>query len=121
MTTNGKQLTLTDVLAIDDLPVEWCYIEQWGGSVGVRTLRADERAEIERQFSKKRPGEDPGAFRRVLLLSTLVNADKTPFLPDDECAKAFMKKNAEAVETLVEKALSINGFRAKDVEALEKN
>lgn len=116
-----KHLTFADVLAVEDLPVEWVEVPQWGGWIGVRTLRADERAELERQFSKKRPGDDPAAFRRALLKSTLVNQDKSQFLPDEEHARQLMLKSAEAVEMLVEKSLTINGFRQKDVEALEKN
>jgi hypothetical protein len=116
-----KALTLEDVLAVEDLPVENVEVAQWGGFIGVRSLRADYKSEIERQFSKKRPGDDPAAFRRALLKATLVNPDKSNFLPTDEAATLFMQKNAEAVEVLVEKAMALNGFREKDVKALEKN
>lgn len=117
-----KALNFNDVLGADDLPIVDVEVPQWGGFVGVRTLRADERAEIEKHFAKKKPSDDPGGFRRLLLKSTLVNPDKTPFIPEgDEYATQFMKKNAEAIETLFEKACELNGFRQKDVEQIEKN
>lgn len=115
------RLKFDAVLQINDLPVHEVEVPQWGGSIGVRTMRADERAGIEKRFSKTKPSDDPGGFRRAILMATLVNEDGSAFLKDEEAAKQLMMKSAEAVEVLFEKACEINGFRQKDVEVVEKN
>lgn len=116
-------LTLDDVLKVEDLPVEDVPMPKWGGSIGARTLRADERAECERIIAKSRQNgsSDPALLRRTLLRFSLVNPDGSAFLKDDAAAKSFMQKNASDVETLVEKVMELAGFRKKDAEELEKN
>lgn len=116
-----RELSITDILSADDLPIHRVDIPQWKGHLYVRCMRADERSEIERQFSKKKPSDDPIAFRRAVLMSTVTNSKGVLMLDTPDVAAQFMKKNAEAVETAFEESCKYNGFRKKDVEDLEKN
>lgn len=117
----SKALTLNEILALDDLPVQAVEVPQWNGHVLLRTLRADERAELERKFSKRKPSEDPLGFRKALIQATAMTPDGASLVANEEQAAALMAKNSEAVETIFEKALEINGFRKKDITELEKN
>lgn len=116
-----KALTFNDVLKVEDLPVTQVEVKSWGGTVGVRTLRAKERAELERIALDKAGAKDPGKFRRTLLRMSLANPDGTAFLADDAAATALMEKSATAVEFLFEESLRLNAIGQSDVEELEKN
>jgi len=115
-------LSIEEVLAKEDLPLIEVQIPQWGGSVWVRTMRADERSVMEDEHTASRNGDavKSGMFRKRLLGRTLANEDGSDWLSPQQLDQ-LMTKNAAAVELIVEAALNQNGFGRKDVEELEKN
>lgn len=112
-------MSIEEILAFEDLERQEVTVSEWGGrTVWVRSLRADERAEIERLFSKRKPSEDPGGFRRELLIRTLVTEDGQPLIGTPEQASRLMTKDARAVESLVNVALRLSGFTKDEAEQL---
>lgn len=119
-----KCLTKDEFLSADDLPLVPVPLpeELYGKDVGVfvRSMDGTEKAMLEERFQNKEPTDDILDFRGTVLVSTIVN-EKGQRLFSDKDRDAVMGKNAEGLETIFEKACDLNGFRAKDVEALAKN
>jgi len=120
MSQDNGHLSIGDILALDDLPVHEVPVPQWNTSVRLRSLRADERSELEAVVSKGTGPKEIKEFRRRLLLLCMVGADGSPML-DGESSKALMQKSSAAIEVIIDRALEINGITAKDREQLEKN
>ncbi len=117
----NKNLTVADLLGIEDTSIVKLPIPEWNGNVFIKSLSAHERSEIEDLFMgvmQKNSGS--GKFRRELIRRTLVTEDGTRMVEDEAMANHLMKKNANAVERIFDKACEVNGFRQKDVDTLKK-
>ena len=115
-----KDLSIADILAIEDKPIHKMEIEEWNGVIYVRTMDAEERSQLEDIFAKIKVAGNTGRFRKEMLKRTLVKKDGTPMLEEDVVASQFMKKNSQIVERIFEKCCELNGFRERDVETLKK-
>lgn len=116
-----KELTLNDILGIQDRDTTEVPVEEWNGCVYVRMLSATERSEIEEFYMTiKDKKKGVGTFRKEVLKRCLVNKDGTPMITDEAVANHLMGKNANAIETIFEAACTLNGFREKDVDTLKK-
>ena len=112
--------TIEEILATDDSHREDVSIAEWSTIVPVCSMTAEERADIEKRWSKKDASSDPGAFRLDVLERTLKYPDGKAF-GSPEQIKALMAKNANAIEKLFSTACRLSGLSKKDVEELEKN
>lgn len=116
-----KDLTLNEILTIEDCKIQSVPIEEWAGNVYVKIMDAEERSEIEEFFMNvKDKKRGVGQFRKEIIKRCWVNKDGSRFLPDEVTANAMMKKNSNAIETIFESACELNGFRSKDVDTLKK-
>jgi hypothetical protein len=117
-------LTAEQLLQPDDLPVEEVRVPEWGGSVHVRTLRADERDDLEQKWLAIRDAQGGSltGFRAFLVAFALANPDGTPLFADpSEVYCTIGQKRASAVDRVFEVASRMNGVSKKDEEELEKN
>lgn len=112
--------TIEEILATDDAHRETVPVPEWGTDVLVVSMSAEERADIEKRWARKDASSDPAAFRADILERSLKKQDGTPFATTEQI-KALLKKNANAVESVFEKACQVSGFSKKDVKELEKN
>jgi hypothetical protein len=112
--------TIEEILAKDDAHREEVPVKEWGVSVPVVSMTAEERSELEKRWQKKDATSDPAAFRRDVLELTLKYPDGKPFATPEQI-KLLMGKNANAIETLFEAGSRLSALNKKDIEALTKN
>ena len=109
-------LTRDAILALPDLPFEAVPVPEWGGSVGVRTMSGTERDRFETEHARAPTAN----FRARIAAATLCGDDGALlFAPAD--VEALGAKSSAALDRVVEAAIRVNKFGAKDVEELAKN
>lgn len=113
-------LTREQILQSDDLQPSEVEVKEWGGSVFVRAMNAEERSDIEKRFKGRDPTMDLADFRTTLVALTTVDEKGELLFTLDDIA-LLKKKHSNAIETIFEMASAKNGFTKKDVEELEKN
>lgn len=113
-------LTREQILQSDDLQPSEVEVKEWGGSVFVRAMDAEERSDIEKRFKGRDPTMDLADFRTTLVALTTANEKGELLFTLDDIA-LLKKKHSNAIETIFETASAKNGFTKKDVEELEKN
>ena len=110
-------------LKANDLPLTWVPLpeDKYGKDAGVyvRNMTGAERSALEDRFAsdKRMP---VGAFRKAVLLSTVVDEEGKPLFADKD-GEAVMAKNAGVLETMFERSCEINGLTQKDVDNIEGN
>ena len=119
--TMDKELTINDILGIEDKEVEKLDIPEWKGFIHIRMMSAKDRSEMEDLYYKiNESKKETGKFRKELLRRTWVDSNGNPMLSDDAIASHIMGKNAMIIERIFEKSCELNGFRQKDVDTLKK-
>ena len=118
-----KTITKAAFLEADDLPLTSVKLPKVYGEdmcLYVRTLRGDEKSVLEKRYMNRNAADDPGDFRGTILILCIVDETGKPVFAEAD-RNAVMSKSSSTLETLFERACELNGFREKDVEALEKN
>lgn len=113
-------ISIEEILAKDDAHRESVSVPEWGADILVTSMTAQERSEIEKKYSNGKASSDPASFRVDILARSIKREDGSPWGTADQF-KALLLKNANAVETVFEKACQVSGFTQKDVKTLEKN
>jgi hypothetical protein len=104
------------ILGADDLPVTEVDVPEWGETVRVKALDAEERFNLSVQAGGK-----PGAvFMASVVAATVVDEDGNRVFTDDD-VPALARKNGKAVKRLFDAADELNAFTDKAVRSLEKN
>lgn len=106
-----KLLTAEEILAADDSQAEIVAVPEWGGSVRLRGLSADERISL--AVSSDDPKAPPFAVR--VLGMSLCNEKGERLFPDDKLA-ALKAKNGAVFERLFLEAQRISKLGAKQAE-----
>jgi hypothetical protein len=119
-------LSIEQIQAASDLPVETVNVPEWGGDVIVRTLTASERDAWEDTMLKRRDEEtgdlDCTNLKAELVSRTLTDASGAPLFSDPlDGIQLLAKKSGAVVSRLFEVAQRLNGLTKKDVEELAKN
>jgi len=107
----------------DDLPREEVEVEQWGGSVWVRTLTGTERDQFEASCIKskgKNSGVNMENIRARLCVLTICN-ETGERLFDARDIDALGKKSAMCLDLIFSVAQKLNGLGVDDVESLAGN
>lgn len=116
-------LTRDAILAASDLKREEVQVPEWGGSVFVRELTADERDELELSCYKerKKTGRPVCNHYRATVVSLSVVDDQGNriFAPAD--VPALAKKSASVIDRLVTAAGKLSAITKEDVEELQGN
>jgi len=118
-----QPLTREAVLAISDLKTELVSVPEWGGSVTVQGLTADERDDFEATCVKTRGRKaevNLRNFRAKLVARTCHQEDGTRLFTDDDAA-ALGQKSGAAINRIFEVAARLSGLTEADLEELAKN
>lgn len=91
-------------------------VPEWGGSVFVRELAADERDLLELAWEKTQRKN----FRARLVLATACDENGVDLFKMEDLL-AVSKKESTAVSRICEVAFKVNRFTKEDVEDLAKN
>lgn len=119
-------LTADEILAADDVAVEFVSVPEWAGGdadagVYVRALDGRGRDAWERETIT-----DEGEFvfdnvRARLCAKCIVAADRSTRLFSDHQVEALGRKSAQALDRVFEVAARLSRIRKQDVEDLRKN
>lgn len=122
-----EKLTRDAILKAEDLPSEIVPVPEWGGSVIVRTMRADERDAYElecydsREASKKAgQGDHQEHIRARLAAWTIVDDGGNRIFTADDL-HALGQKSARALDRVCDAARRLSGLGDKEMEDLAKN
>lgn len=116
-------LTKDQILKANDLPIEVLDVPEWGGSVRVRTVTAQEKDAWEQslQTGKGRNIQlDLGNVRAKLVALTVVD-DHGKRLFTDKDVLALGQKGAKAMSRVYDAASKLNGISEEDLETIVKN
>ena len=114
-------LTRDQILGSDDLPREAVDVPLWGGEVFVRAFMGEQRQEFKNLAIQHEAGDvDELDLVALLVIATTVGDDgELLFTPDD--LPALKKKNADALVTVGNVALRINGLTEESIENITGN
>lgn len=117
-------LSREQILEVEDQIVEEVPVPEWGGSVMVRSMSGSERDDFESSIvSLQANGARSMSmkdFRAKIVAFSVVDADGKRMFTEKDVA-ALGKKNAGALQRIVERALSLSRFTSQDVEELRGN
>jgi len=116
-------LTRDEILKADDIEIEEVEVPEWGGSVYVRGLTAEQRDQYEQSLivrkGKKSDINLVNARARLVALTVVdENGDSLFTLAD---AEALGQKSAAALQRVFEVAQRLSGLTEEDVEELVGN
>lgn len=115
-------LTKEQIQAAKDRHNKDVEIEEWGGTVRLRTLTGREREEYENFLQARRKGKMINLMgaKCELLLRCIINEDGKPMF--DRADLAWMnEKSAKATGLLFDVAMSMNGLSREDIDELVGN
>jgi hypothetical protein len=111
-------LTREQILGANDSKTEEVPVPEWGGTVLVRSMEADEKDAWELDCLSgrfKKPG-----IRAALVSLAMVDESGNRLFTDAD-VKALGKKSPRALDRVFDAASRLNALRQKDIEELEKN
>ena len=119
-----KLLNADEILGKDDSQYEDVDVPEWGGTVRVRSLTADERDAFDESITKL-SGNGKGQTREIImkgirakLVSRSLIDDKGDRLFTDAQVETLGKKNATVLDRLFAIAQRLSGLSKDDVEKL---
>jgi hypothetical protein len=111
-------LSVEQILAAADNRVREVKVPEWGGSVFVRTISADERDRFEARFADRK---DKGGVRADLVGMALCDEQGKALKPTDAEIKALGQKSSGVMDRIFSAIMDLNMMNARDVEKLEGN
>ena len=116
-------LTKEQILSAQDFKTEEVEVEEWGGSVIIKSLTAKERDRFEASMIEGR-GKDRKTnlenLRARLVAKTAVD-EQGNLLFSEKDVDALGEKNAAAIDKVFAVAQRLSKLRPEDVEELTKN
>jgi hypothetical protein len=117
--SEAKYLTKDGILNSDDRPVQELEVPEWGGTIRIMAMMAQERDRLE-AASIEEGGDKFLNFRsKVVVASVVDEAGELLFTHDD--IEALSKKSAAAISAVAQACMDLSGFGSKDVEDITKN
>jgi len=116
-------LSKDKILSAEDLPFEDVEVQEWGGTVRLRTMTGLERDAFEQSvimFEGKTRKMNMINIRAKLVAKTAVDESGNPLFAEGDIEK-LGKKSAKALDKLFGIAQKLNGIGQDDIEALAKN
>ena len=113
--SNDILLTLNDILGIDDLKRETIEVPEWGGTVTVKELTAEEKLKVGAMVSAEGSQDDPNRIVQVMLTAAAYGLGAT-----DEQIHAVGAKNYAAIERVAQSVLRLSGMEKPDKEEEEE-
>lgn len=113
-------LTRDQILHANDVKIETVDVPEWGGAVCVRSISGVERDAFEDWFTQGGKGRNYRNFRAKFASIVVCDEKGEPiFQPGD--IDALGKKNAGALDRVLEAGQRLCGITAADVDELVKN
>ncbi len=116
-------LNRDQILQMADLGFEEVEVNEWGGSVRIRTMTGSERDKFESEVYELK-GENVSFnrenFRARLLVRTIVDETNTRLFTDADVVE-LGKKSARVLDRLFSISQRLNGISAADREEILKN
>lgn len=109
------RLSREDILAKKDIVEEEVEVEQWGGSVMVKSLSGKERARVVDECTNKKGKYITTKLYPALLVAGCVEPRFTA-----EDADALNSKNSGALETVAKVIMRLSGIQADDLDDEEE-
>lgn len=115
-------MSLKDViLSANDRKTEQVEVDEWGTTVGVRSLSGKERATIMKLTVDKKGNVDTEKLYSILLTNSLYDPETNEPIFSEEDADALLEKNASVLERLGQVAFRLSGFGEQALVNAEKN
>jgi len=114
-------LTKDQILNADDLKTETVFVEQWGGEVILRTMKAYERDRFEDSMFKgrgKNRHENMENLRARFLALIIIDDKGKSLFTSSQDVRDLGNKSAAALDFLFDKGRKLNGMSDQDVEDL---
>lgn len=117
-----KILSKDSILTADDLPTEEVEVEEWGGSILIRTLTGRERDQLEANMLVGKNGDaiDLENVRARLVVAAAVDGEGKPLFQPADIAKLGEKSSA-ALSKAAAVAQRLSGMSTDDIKDLAKN
>ena len=109
-------LSIDDILKANDREIRKITCPEWSGDVYIRSLTADERDQLDKQFQAGLVGN-----RAAMVAVSLCDEQGKSLNVTPAQAKALGTKAGAPMERLVDTILEINGMRPEDIEEMRKN
>lgn len=110
---------------VNDLPTEEVRVEEWGGSVLIKSMTGKERDDFEATIQKKSKGKgddiDIRGLKVLLLSYAIVDEEGKTIFNDKEGREILNSKSAKAINTVFERVQEMNGLTNEQTEELAKN
>lgn len=113
-------LSREQILAADDRPREEVEVPEWGGTVLVAAMSGTERDRFEASIVTGKGETDLSNMRAKLVAATLVDGDGNMLFSQGDI-EALGRKNAAALERVVQVAQRLNRIGNKQLEELRGN
>ena len=110
-----KVLQRDDIIRSNDIALERVYVKEWAGDLFVRVMSGADRDKFEELHKNS-----TRIYRAPLIASTVCD-EKGNLLFTPEDVKKLGTKNANALTTVAEAALKINGLTDAELDEQVKN
>ncbi len=124
----SRELTREDILKADDLKIERVDVPEWGGHVFVRVLPAAQYDKFQADNLKvsgvgrnKKTEANFANFSSRLAVLAVVDSKGKPLFDSAADVAALAEKSGVAMERVIKRAMTINGFDREAVEEATKN
>lgn len=118
----SKFLCRDDILTANDLPTADVYVDEWGGTVRLRTLKASERDAFESSLVEKNglPNTGMANFRARLIALCAIDENGDQLFTQADVLR-LSHKGAPAIAKLYDVAVKMAGMSKADERELVKN
>ena len=104
------------IFSADDITKELVEVPEWGVTVEVRSMTANERAKLGETTSKNGDKTDVALMYALTVIATVYDPETGLPVFTDQDKEAILSKNGAIVERLASKALSSSGLTDKAVD-----
>lgn len=112
-------LNKKQILEAQDRTFRDVEVPEWGGTVRIGVMSAEQRDKYETQFLKYRNGELPGSIRASLVAATAIDPETNEQIFTQDDVVALGQKSGAAVGRLFDVATELNVLNEKAKEKLK--
>lgn len=120
---NSKELSLDDILAVQDTKVVCIQVPDWHGHIYIKQLSAFEQDKFEVDSRGANGGPNLTHMRARLVAAALCDKDGNKLIKDDgksTIAKLSLKSGA-VLNYIIDRITEINRITTEDLEKIAKN
>lgn len=118
-----KNLTGSEIIAVNDRKIIPVEVPEWGGTVHLRSLSLGELSGLDREFSDSKTGminPHKGPYVEKFLALSICDAGGVPLFSVDQLGE-LSKKSYKVLAFLSEKATELSRTRQVDLEDLQRD